>query len=178
MTTQALFMWLLTFALTLTAAWTDWRSRRIPNWLTVPGAAAGVAANAVLWGRNGLRGSLEGLALGLALLMPLVLLRAVGAGDWKLTGALGAFLGPRALLAVLLVAILVSGVMAVAQVALAGRMKSTLANMWTLVRGFFVFGLSAHPSMNLDNPGLMKLPFGVATALATLICFALGRARF
>lgn len=178
MTAQVLFMWFLTFALTLIAAWTDWRSRRIPNWLTVPGAAVGLAANTLLWSRNGVKSSLEGLALGLALLMPLVLLRAMGAGDWKLTGALGAFLGPRALLAVLLVAILVSGVMAIVQVALAGRIKSTLANMWTLVRGFFAFGLRAHPSINLDNPGLIKLPFGVATALATLICFALGRAHF
>ena len=34
--------------LALIAGWTDLRSRRIPNWLTVPGFALGIAANTVL----------------------------------------------------------------------------------------------------------------------------------
>ena len=49
-----------------------------------------------------------GMALGLALLLPFVLVRSLGAGDWKLVGALGACLGPRSLLAVLFGAILVA----------------------------------------------------------------------
>ena len=32
----------LAVALALIAGWTDWRSRRIPNWLTVPGLLIGV----------------------------------------------------------------------------------------------------------------------------------------
>jgi len=47
----------------------------------------------------------------------------------------------------------------------------TLRNMWTLVRGFFAFGLKKNPQISLDNPRLLKLPFGVAVAAATIVCF-------
>src|ERR1700680_1268786 len=73
----------------------DWRYRRIPNWLTVSGLAAGVAVNTILYRWPGLKAALLGTALGLGLLLPFVLVRSLGAGDWKLAGALGACLGPR-----------------------------------------------------------------------------------
>ncbi len=88
--------------LSLVAGWTDLRSRRIPNWLTVPGLLIGVSANTVLSGWSGLNASLLGALVGLALLLPFVLLRSLGAGDWKLAGALGAFAGPGRLVDLLL----------------------------------------------------------------------------
>ena len=73
-------------------------SRRIPNWLTVPAFAAGVAANSFYGGWAGLKLSLLGTLVGLGVLLPFVLLRSLGAGDWKLAGALGAFTGPGLLI--------------------------------------------------------------------------------
>src|SRR5438270_11816428 len=43
--------------LALIAGWTDLRSRRIPNWLTVPGAVLGLAGSAALGGWSGLKSS-------------------------------------------------------------------------------------------------------------------------
>src|ERR1700722_13913601 len=80
---------------------TDWRSRRIPNWLTVTALLIGIATNSWLHGWAGAKTSLLGAGLGLLLLLPFVLIRSLGAGDWKLVGALGAFLGPQSLLTVL-----------------------------------------------------------------------------
>jgi hypothetical protein len=40
-----------------------------------------------------------------------------------------------------------------------------------LVQGFLSFGLRVHPAISLDNPDLLKLPFGVAAGLATVLCF-------
>jgi len=83
--------------LSVIAGVTDFRSRRIPNWLTLPGLIVGVGLNTVAGGWSGLKLSLLGAGLGLLLLLPFVLLRSLGAGDWKLAGALGAFVGPGVL---------------------------------------------------------------------------------
>jgi len=98
----AQIIWAFTLALTLSAALLDWRSRLIPNWLTVPGLLSGIALHAVLEGWHGVRFSLVGTVVALIVLLPLVLLRALGAGDWKLMGAVGAFLGWQLFLFVLL----------------------------------------------------------------------------
>jgi prepilin peptidase CpaA len=153
----------------------DWRSRRIPNWLTVPGLLLGVTAHTLLSGWHGTLTSLEGAGLGLLILLPLVLLRGLGAGDWKLMGAVGAFLGPVLLLFVLLGSFLASGLMAMVQMTRAGRVVETFQNLWILLKGFLSFGLRAHPLIRLENPKLMKLPFGVAVAVATVICFCAAR---
>ena len=83
-------IWTLTLVLTVMAAYTDLRERRIPNWLTVTGFSMGVAVHAWLGGSRGALTSLEGAGLALVILLPLVLVRGLGAGDWKLMGAVGA----------------------------------------------------------------------------------------
>src|SRR6516162_1490874 len=170
-----IILWVLAVALTLSAAALDWRSRRIPNWLTVPGLLLGLTAHAVLSGWQGALFALQGAGLALVILLPLVLLRALGAGDWKLMGAVGAMRGPVLFLFVLVGSIFVSGVMAVVEIVRTQRVRETVRNLLVLVRGFFSFGLRAHPEISLDNPGLMKLPFGVAVAVSTLVCFLMAR---
>jgi prepilin peptidase CpaA len=162
--------WTLTVIFTCVAGVWDWRSRKIPNWLTVPGLVAGVTLHAALNSWIGVAFALKGAGLALAMLLPLVLLRAVGAGDWKLMGAVGAFLGWRLFLIVFIGSIFASGIMACVQMYRVGRVMDTLRNMWTLVKGFFAFGLKKNPNISLDNPRLLKLPFGVAVAAATVAC--------
>ena len=166
-------IWILALALACCGGWMDWRTRRIPNWLTVSGALAGLAANVILRGWHGAVISLEGAGLALGLLLPLVLLRGLGAGDWKLMGAIGAVMGWQAMLSVLFVAVFISAVTAVFQMVAARRVKSTLRNVMTLLTGFATFGLRANPEISLDNPNLIKQPFGAAVAAATLFSFVL-----
>ncbi len=71
----------LAVLLAAAAGWTDYRSRRIPNWLTVPGVLVGIAVNILTAGWSGLKTSLLGVGLGLLLLLPFVLLRSLGAGE-------------------------------------------------------------------------------------------------
>jgi prepilin peptidase CpaA len=164
-------IWAAALALTFVAGWVDWRTREIPNWLTVSGIAFGLGLHFFTSGARGILTSLEGLGLALALLLPLVLLRGLGAGDWKLMGAAGALLGPGMLIFVLLASILISGMMAAVRVLQTQRMKQTARNIVALIRGFGSFGLRPNPQISLDNPELFKLPFGVAAAAGTLICF-------
>jgi prepilin peptidase CpaA len=154
--------------LALAAGWTDWRSRRIPNWLTVPGLALGIAVNSWLRGWPGTKDSLLGAGLGLLLLLPFVLIRSLGAGDWKFVGALGAFLGPQNLLTVLLLGILVNGFMAVVMIIRKKRVRETARNMGRMLASFLAMHLPG-PDLTLDNPELVKVPFGVAVAIAVIL---------
>jgi prepilin peptidase CpaA len=150
------------------AGYTDWRSRRIPNWLTLPGALLGLTLSSVAGGWSGAKASLLGLGLGLAILLPFVAVRALGAGDWKLVGMLGAFLGPRHLLAVLFWSILVAGAMAVVLIVWKRRVLQTLRNIGRLLAAFLSFHLPGR-ELTLENPGALKVPFGVAVAVAVIL---------
>ena len=167
----------LALALACFGGWMDWRTRRIPNWLTVTGAVAGLAANVILRGWHGAVISLEGAGLALGLLLPLVLLRGLGAGDWKLMGAMGSVVGWQSMLAILFVSAVTSAIMAVIQVVAAKRVKTTLRNVMTLAVGFATFGVRTDPEISLDNPNLIKQPFGVAVAAATLFSLVLAHWR-
>jgi len=164
-------IWGLTVAFALYAGWLDNATRRIPNWLTVPGVLGGILVHSIADGWHGFLVSIEGAGLGLAILLPLVVLRALGAGDWKLMGAIGAMVGPEMLLAVLFASALVAGVMAVVLMIRERRVKATLHNIAILLSGFFTFGLRPNPEVSLDSPSALKLPFGVAAAIGTLLCF-------
>ena len=58
-------IWIATLAVVLYAGYTDWRTRRIPNWLTVSGFFLGIILNSILGGWRGALGSLEGAGLAL-----------------------------------------------------------------------------------------------------------------
>lgn len=91
----------------------DLKHRIIPNWLTVAGALCGSIFQVLRQGLlPGLIFSLWGLLLGMALLMLPFMLEKSGGGDVKLLGAMGAWLGPQAVLISFLYGALAGGVMA------------------------------------------------------------------
>jgi prepilin peptidase CpaA len=71
---------------------TDIRSRRIPNWLTVSGAAVGVLL-VVPTGLEHLLQALLGFGVALSVGFLLFLLKTLGAGDAKFLGAVGVWAG-------------------------------------------------------------------------------------
>lgn len=158
----------LAVLLALLAGWTDWRSRRIPNWLTVPGFLIGLTVNTVAGGWLGLKMALLGAGLGLLVLLPFVLVRSLGAGDWKLAGALGAFVGPGALLDLLMVSVFIAGVMALGLVIYKRRLRQTFRNIGRLLASMATFRMPG-AEVSLDNPQSLKVPYGVALALAVVL---------
>jgi len=160
-------VWILAALFAAIAGWSDWRSRRIPNWLTVPALAVGIAINSWLAGWQGARLSLLGAGLGLLLLFPFVLVRSLGAGDWKFAGALGAFLGPTPLLNVLVITIVIAGLMALGLIIWKKRIRQTAHNIWQILKAYLTLHLPGR-EFSLENPDSAKVPFGVAMALAVI----------
>ena len=92
---------------------TDTLHSRIPNLFTLGLTLVGLTYNLAVAGLAGLTTSVSGLAAGLALLLIPYLMGGMGAGDVKALAALGALLGPQAILIVFAYTGLVGGVMAI-----------------------------------------------------------------
>jgi prepilin peptidase CpaA len=161
-------VWILPALFAAVAGYTDYRWRRIPNWLTVSGFWLGIAVNSMARGWPGAKDSLLGAGLGLLILLPFVLVRSLGAGDWKLIGALGAFLGPQHLITVLFATLLIAGVMALILVIWRKRVRQTFRNMGRMLAAMATLHLPGQ-EVSLDNPQSLKIPFGVAVAVAVVL---------
>ena len=155
------------------AGWLDWRIRKIPNWLTVAALLVGLTLSAVLGKWPWAKLSLEGAGLSLGVLLPFVLMRGLGAGDWKLMGALGAFLGPQRVTAVLIGTVIIAGIMSFVEVIRQGKARETIYNCWVLFVAYSTFHINNARAITLDNPGLLRIPFGVAAALSTGLFFVI-----
>jgi prepilin peptidase CpaA len=150
------------------AAVTDLRSRRIPNWLTLPALLSGMLANTLIYGWRGVAQSGKGVLLGVVLLLPFVLLHSLGMGDLKLVIASGAILGPSDLITVLLLQVILAGIIAVAVIVRTGRVSQTIHNIGHILGSLLAFRMPGQ-AVSLDNPQASKIPFGVAMGLAMVI---------
>jgi Flp pilus assembly protein protease CpaA len=95
------------------AAAIDLRTRRVPNPLTAFLALSGVGFAASGIGHLTIAGSIAGLLLGLALMLPGHVIGGTGAGDVKLFAAMGALLGPAPIVGAFLYTAIAGGALAV-----------------------------------------------------------------
>jgi prepilin peptidase CpaA len=161
--------WLVS-ALLVEAAIIDGLKLKVPNWLTFHLAAGGMAFATYTGGAHGLAWSLGGLALGLALLMPLYMIGGMGAGDVKLLAGVGAWMGPSIVLGSFVVSALVGGVIAVAMVVRAGE----VAKHWAMFHSIGQEILAIRSPERLSEiaaerkPTMMLLPYGIPIAIGSI----------
>jgi prepilin peptidase CpaA len=126
MSNVTVVQWGVVLGASLAAAIWDVRSRRIPNGLTVPLVVAGL-----LYGLScaGLEGLGQALAACLLVALPYVLLflfAGGGAGDAKMMGAIGAWLGVPAGAVVLVSVTLTGGALGLLKLAAQGQLQPAL----------------------------------------------------
>ncbi|MBI5087237.1 MAG: prepilin peptidase [Acidobacteria bacterium] len=161
----------------LTAAFHDARSRKIPNTVAVAGFLGGIAAHLHLFGLAGLRPALLGFAAAFALYFVLYLLHAMGAGDVKLMGAVGAIAGFRAWILVLLATLIIGAVAALIMAVSKGRLRSTLWNVGYLIRELASFRAPwlAHEQLDVKHESTLRLPHGLSIAAGAMVSLMLMR---
>lgn len=148
-------------------SFTDIKASRIPNLLTIPSALTGLTFNIVADGLDGFLFSLGGCAAGIGLLVIPYAMRGMGAGDVKLMGAVGSFLGAKAAFEAFLIAALFGGIYALALILI----------RWDVFKEFFCKKLVLLYSMvllrqyvpiQIESSGQMpRLKYGVAIAFGT-----------
>ena len=156
----------------------DIRERRIPNQLvllalgagmffnfTGPQAPAGAGLFTVTPGALGLLGAVQGALTGLALLMPLYLVRATGAGDVKLMAGIGSFSGAGAALNIVLFILLAGGVLSLARMLWAGNSRHVMANV-SMALGQMLPGSAG--TFHIATHSADRMPYAVAMAAGLL----------
>ena len=156
--------------LTLAAGASDIRTRRIPNLLVLAGAVAGLGMNWFLGGTPGLAHAAQGLGLALLFYFPLFALRAMGAGDAKLMGAVGSIVGPGNWFGIFILTAILGGAVGLLVVALRKRVAATVFNVAFIIRELMAFRAPylKREDLQAGNENAISLPHGSVIACACL----------
>jgi prepilin peptidase CpaA len=151
----------------------DVRSRRIPNFITLPALALGLVLHAVLGGWQQLGTAMAaGLICGLVFFV-FYLAGGMGAGDVKLMMAAGSLAGLSLVGHLLILTALAGGAMAIALALYRGQLARTLVNMYTLAVHHRTMGLTPHPQFNIGNDRTLRLPYALAIAVGSALTLSL-----
>jgi prepilin peptidase CpaA len=158
-------------AVALAGCVTDLRSRRIPNVLTLGAAAAAAAWHLFSGGLEGLGFAAGGWLVGGLIFLPLFALRGMGGGDVKLMAALGAWLGPIAVVWAALYAAIAGGVFALAVALATGYTRQAFSNVWSMLTYWRIAGVRPHPALTIDSARAVRLPYAlpIAAGLVTML---------
>ncbi len=163
---------LVPLMLSIWMAWGDIRTRRIPNYLTLGTAVAGLGFQLGFYGWWGLWSGFLGLALGFGLLILPYLLRGMGAGDVKALAALGAWLGPPRTFALFVCMGICGGVLILLVLGWRGVLWSRMREGWIHLRNRW----RGRPSgTETPAPRLprQRIPYAAALALGMAILYGL-----
>jgi len=158
--TYVIFGWLGIVLIACTI--TDIRQKKIPNALTLTTIFAALLLHLSLNGWEGLMFSLQGLGLGFLFLLVPYSLGGIGAGDVKLTMAIGAVLGPINMLYIIVCIALAGGILTVSYMLHRRVVKKTLYRIWM----FIVFALTQKDMSLLKYNKKEVLQEGIPFAMA------------
>ena len=148
----------------------DVRSATVPNWLTGGALAAGLVVRAWFSGWHGLEtGVLGALFSGAVLFVPF-LARGIGGGDVKLMAAVGAWVGVRHALVLILATAIAGGIVAVGCMVAHNRVGDTL---WKVARLIASHAGGAGPRIDLGDQSSdsIRFPYAVAIAAGAFVVF-------
>lgn len=146
----------------------DVREHRIPNWLIATGILIAIPYHALAPSGQGAIFSLLGLLAGVSTLLPLYALRTMGAGDVKLMGMVGAYLGTAATINAALTTLIAGGVLAIVASVYKRRLPQLVSNLHIMLIQRHIRQMVGPAANSLPPPpSVGKLPYAVAIAAGT-----------
>lgn len=149
----------------------DVRYRRIPNVLVLSLLIGGLIINISFGGFSGALTSLEGLGLAFLPMFLIHLFGAMGAGDVKLFGAVGAVIGVSLVPLTFVIVVMLGAALAVYTMLRSGTVFSTLHGVLRIFVGMMP-GWEM-PRFAIPSDRRHTIPYGVAIMLGSLIAAAL-----
>jgi prepilin peptidase CpaA len=147
----------------------DVKSRRIPNFVTLPAFLFGLALHLALGGWRQLLSSLAAGLICAAVFLVFYIAGGMGAGDVKLILAVGCIAGLSHVAYLLVLTALSGGVMAIVWAVARGQLQQTIMNVGELASHHRHAGLQPHPDLNLKNAATLRLPYALAIAGGSIL---------
>jgi prepilin peptidase CpaA len=148
----------------------DVRYRRIPNVLVLSALLAGVSINTAFGGWQGTLSSVEGFALAFFPMLLMHIFGAMGAGDVKLFGAVGAVLGVGLVPLAFVLVVMLGALLAVYTMLRAGTVFTTLHGVFRIFVGLLPGWEMPRFAISPDRKH--TIPYGVAIMLGSLLAVA------
>jgi prepilin peptidase CpaA len=150
----------------------DYRTFRVPNWLTGGGLLLGLAWTTLVPPMHGASWAwpVSGVLLAFFSMVPFYLIHAMGAGDVKLMAMAGAFLGWHDTLFAMLFSFIVAGLASIAYAAHQGATARMLGNVRQMLFNLTWSTIGANrPSVGLPpSQSVGKLAYGISIAVGTI----------
>ncbi len=151
----------------------DVRSRRIPNFITLPAIVFGLLLHAVFGGLRQLAtAAAAGLICGLIFLI-FYLAGGMGAGDVKLMTAAGCLTGLSLIQHLLVWTALAGGVMAIGVALYRRQLVATLHSTYAVLVHHTAMGLTPHAQFNVRNDRTLRLPYALAIMAGSALTLCL-----
>ncbi|GIP29471.1 type 4 prepilin peptidase 1 [Paenibacillus sp. J23TS9] len=139
---------------------TDIRTMKIPNWLTITAMFSGVLFHVITGGLQGVAFSAKGLGAGFGLLLIMHVIGAVGAGDVKLFGGIGAWMGTLLTVQCLVYSVLCAGVIGVMILLWRRETVKRLRKVVSSLTGVFI--LRSFQALKTGKEKQLRFPFMLA----------------
>lgn len=150
------------------AVWYDVCQHRIPNALSLGGIVLGIILQFWFSGLPGLAAGLGGTGVAIGIFLPFHLLQGMGAGDVKLMGAVGAYMGPHDAMLATGLSLAAGGIMAFAILFVRGGFRPLARRYWATLICLLLTRRLIHQPPEEGEVAAMKFPYAAAIGMGTL----------